>query len=114
MPRRWRSASIAITTACRHSAKRGVTLEELRRKLDAAILAEAWDAVKIVHARIVEEGKRVAPGNVIDVGRGREASKDEILEDYPYLTPEDIEFAPVFTRAYPRMGRPRERQAPAR
>jgi uncharacterized protein (DUF433 family) len=37
-----------------------------------------------------------------------------IREDYPYLKDEDIEFAPVFVRAYPRMGRPRERQAPAR
>ncbi len=42
------------------------------------------------------------------------ASKDEVLEDYPYLKAEDIEFAPVYTRAYPRMGRPRERQAAAR
>lgn len=41
------------------------------------------------------------------------ASKDEILDDYPYLTGEDIEFAPVYTRAYPRTGRPRERQAAA-
>lgn len=42
------------------------------------------------------------------------ASKDELLEDYPYLKDDDIEFAPVYTRAYPRMGRPRERQAAAR
>lgn len=33
---------------------------------------------------------------------------------YPYLKDEDIEFAPVYARAYPRMGRPRERQAAAR
>jgi len=42
------------------------------------------------------------------------ASKDELLEDYPYLKDDDIEFAPVYTRAYPRMGRPRERQTAAR
>jgi uncharacterized protein (DUF433 family) len=42
------------------------------------------------------------------------ASKNEVLEDYPYLEDEDIEFAPVYTRAYPRMGRPRERQTAAR
>jgi len=47
-------------------------VEELRRKLDAAILAEAWEAVKIVHARIVEEEKRAAPDNLIDLGRERE------------------------------------------
>jgi uncharacterized protein (DUF433 family) len=44
----------------------------------------------------------------------RGASEREVLEDYPYLSREDIEFAPVFTKAYPRMGRPRERQASAR
>ena len=38
-----------------------------------------------------------------------------ILEDYPYLTPEDIEFAPRYARAYPRVGRPRESsKVPAR
>jgi uncharacterized protein (DUF433 family) len=44
----------------------------------------------------------------------RGARPEEVREDYPYLTDEDIEFAPVFTKAYPRMGRPRERQAAAR
>jgi uncharacterized protein (DUF433 family) len=44
----------------------------------------------------------------------RGASPEEIREDYPYLKAEDLEFAPVFARAYPRMGRPRERQAAAR
>jgi uncharacterized protein (DUF433 family) len=44
----------------------------------------------------------------------RGATLAELREDYPYLKDEDVEFAPVFVRAYPRMGRPRERQAPAR
>jgi uncharacterized protein (DUF433 family) len=44
----------------------------------------------------------------------RGASIKEVREDYPYLKDEDIEFAPVYARAYPRMGRPRERQAAAR
>ena len=42
------------------------------------------------------------------------ASKDELLDDYPYLTDVDIEFAPLYTRAYPRVGRPRERQTATR
>jgi uncharacterized protein (DUF433 family) len=42
------------------------------------------------------------------------ASTQEVREDYPYLKDDDIEFAPVFVRAYPRMGRPRERQTAAR
>lgn len=38
-----------------------------------------------------------------------------ILEDYPYLTEQDVEFAKLFARAYPRVGRPRaSRQAAAR
>ena len=45
----------------------------------------------------------------------RGAATSEILEDYPYLTDRDLQFALVFVRAYPRVGRPREAgQAPAR
>ena|ERR1700733_5985402 len=44
----------------------------------------------------------------------RGASPEEVCDDYPYLKADDIEFAPVYTRAYPRMGRPRERQTAAR
>jgi uncharacterized protein (DUF433 family) len=42
------------------------------------------------------------------------ASKGELLEDCPYLEDDDIELAAVYTRAYPRMGHPRERQAATR
>jgi uncharacterized protein (DUF433 family) len=38
----------------------------------------------------------------------RGARPEDVREDYPYLTREDLEFAPVFAKAYPRMGRPRE------
>ena len=41
-------------------------------------------------------------------------SLDDIRGDYPYLTDEDLEFARMFAVAYPRLGRPRERQAAAR
>jgi uncharacterized protein (DUF433 family) len=36
----------------------------------------------------------------------RGVSTEEIREDYPYLTDEDLEFARLFTVAYPRLGRP--------
>ena len=36
------------------------------------------------------------------------SEKAAILEDYPYLSEADIQFARVFSRAYPRLGRPRE------
>lgn len=35
---------------------------------------------------------------------------DEIKEDYPYLSNEDIEFSKLYTLAYPRRGRPRIRR----
>jgi hypothetical protein len=41
-----------------------LTVEVLRRKLDAAIVAEAWDAVKAIRERIVE-AEREAAGNVV-------------------------------------------------
>lgn len=36
----------------------------------------------------------------------RGESTEVVLEDYPYLTGEDLEFARLFVRAYPRVGRP--------
>jgi len=38
----------------------------------------------------------------------------EIREDYPYLKPEDIEFAKLYALAYPKVGRPRAGKATAR
>ena len=43
----------------------------------------------------------------------RGESAGVILEDYSYLTRQDLEFACTFVRAYPRVGRPkREHEAP--
>jgi hypothetical protein len=39
------------------------------RKLDAAIVAEAWDGVKAIRERIVEL-ERAAAGNVVTLRRG--------------------------------------------
>ena len=45
----------------------------------------------------------------------RGASPEEIREDYPRLTNEDIELARLYTLAYPRLGRPRAQlEAPSR
>jgi uncharacterized protein (DUF433 family) len=46
--------------------------------------------------------------------RGRGDTLREIREDYPYLNAEDIEFAKLYTMAYPKVGRPRARKAAAR
>jgi hypothetical protein len=49
-----------------------VTADVLRRKLDAAILAEAWEAVKVIRQRIVEErgaGRKSSTSLVDEAGR---------------------------------------------
>jgi hypothetical protein len=48
-----------------HRSER-VTVEVLRAKLDAAILAEAWDAVKAIRERMVAL-PCAAAGNVVPV-----------------------------------------------
>jgi uncharacterized protein (DUF433 family) len=44
----------------------------------------------------------------------RGASREEALEDYPYLKERDLDFAVMYTKAYPRIGRPSERQTSPR
>jgi uncharacterized protein (DUF433 family) len=44
-------------------------------------------------------------GELLDRG----GSPKGLLEDYPELSPQDIEFSPLFVKAYPRAGRPRSR-----
>ena len=79
---------------------------------------EAWKK-KLVTDEKVLGGEPVFPKSRLAVRHVggmllRGASPAEVREDYPYLKAEDLEFAPVFARAYPRMGRPRERQTAAR
>jgi uncharacterized protein (DUF433 family) len=79
---------------------------------------EAWKSKLVVDERILG-GEPVFPKSrlaVRNIGKQllRGVSGDALREDYPYLKPRDIEFAKLYTLAYPRMGRPRERQAPAR
>ncbi len=80
---------------------------------------EAWKKKRVVTDEKVLGGEPTFPQSRLAVRHVggmllKGASRDELLEDYPYLKDDDIEFAPVYTRAYPRMGRPRERQTAAR
>jgi len=80
---------------------------------------EAWKKRRVVTDEGVLGGEATFPQSRLAVRHVggmilKGASKDELQVDYPYLKDEDIEFAPVYTRAYPRMGRPRERQTAAR
>jgi uncharacterized protein (DUF433 family) len=80
---------------------------------------ETWKKERVVTDEAVLGGEPTFPESRLGIRHVggmllKGASRDDILDDYPYLKEEDIEFAPVFTKAYPRMGRPRERQAAAR
>jgi uncharacterized protein (DUF433 family) len=73
---------------------------------------EAWKK-RLVSQEDVLGGEPVFAGSRLAVRRvgalvERGESAKAILEDYPYLKPSDIEFARLFTKAYPRVGRPRE------
>lgn len=57
-------------------------------------------------------GEPVFPSSRLTVRRvgsmlERGESPDAILADYSYLTPEDLDYARVYVRAYPHVGRPR-------
>jgi hypothetical protein len=48
-----------------------ITIEVLRAKLDAAIWAEAWEAVKAIRERI-GHAERTAAGNVLNLAEERQ------------------------------------------
>ena len=73
---------------------------------------EAWKK-KLVSDSGILGGEAVFPNSRLSVRHIggmliRGANLEEIREDYPYLVEEDLRFAPIFVKAYPRMGRPRE------
>ena len=94
----------------------GTVVRDVESKVKAF---EGWKE-KLVTSPDVLGGEPVFPGSRLAVRHvGAIAERGEaverILEDYPYITTRDVEFARTFTRAYPRAGRPREpRQAAAR
>jgi uncharacterized protein (DUF433 family) len=76
---------------------------------------EAWRGALVTRDDILG-GEPVFPGSRLAVRHigemlARGASPDEVREDYPQLTERDVEFARLFTVAYPRIGRPRGQAA---
>ena len=69
---------------------------------------------RLVRDEAIKGGEPVFPKSRLDVRHVGELllrndaadARDELREDYPYLTDEDLEFAPLFVKAYPRVGRP--------
>ncbi len=72
---------------------------------------ERWRE-RLVENREIMGGEPVFPRSRVTVRRiggmlERGVAAEEILEDYPGLTAEDLELARLYVRAYPRVGRPR-------
>ena len=115
-----------VTSALRSSSKRPSTIPlgpiadlRLGRVVDDAerqlVRFEAWKSKLVTDDRILG-GEPVFPKSRLAVRHVgdmlvRGASRAEVLEDYPYLKEQDLDFAMMFTKAYPRIGRPSERQA---
>lgn len=75
---------------------------------DRLELFEAWKAKLVTDDRILG-GEPVFPKSRLAVRNiGRQvlngASAGELREEYPYLKNEDLEFAKVYTLAYPQAG----------
>jgi len=73
---------------------------------------EAWKK-KLVQDGAILGGEPVFPKSRLAVRQIgglvlRGTSVAEVKDDYPYLKDEDVEFAKLYTVAYPRVGRPRE------
>jgi len=85
---------------------------ELGRRLAAF---DAWKSTLVQDDRVlggepVFRDSRLAVRHVGQMLR-RGADPGEILDDYPYLTEQDLDFARWYTTAYPRIGRPRAQAA---
>jgi uncharacterized protein (DUF433 family) len=78
---------------------------------------EAWKEKRVVINPKILGGEPVFPKSRLSVrhigGLVLRDALDEIREDYPYLSEQDIEFAKLYALAYPRRGRPREGKSDA-
>jgi uncharacterized protein (DUF433 family) len=110
---RLKTATIALSPIA--ELKLGQLLSDVTDRIDRFL---AWKRKLVASDRILG-GEPVFPKSRLAVRHVggmllSGASIDEVREDYPYLSDDDLEFASMYTRAYPPIGRPRERQAPAR
>jgi uncharacterized protein (DUF433 family) len=71
-----------------------------------------WKANRVVEDPSILAGEPVFRGSRLSVRHiGLRAARDSmktILEDYPYLDSDDVNFAIRYSKAYPRVGRPPE------
>jgi uncharacterized protein (DUF433 family) len=105
--RRPRLSTIALSPVT--ELKVGDVAEEMERRLDRF---SAWKK-KLVENPMVLGGEPVFANSrtaVRHIGGLllNDATEGEVREDYPHLTDEDLEFARLYVKAYPKTGRPRE------
>jgi uncharacterized protein (DUF433 family) len=113
-------AALASKTALVDELSLAESGDSFRFKLKAAVEAvwerlmafETWKTAKVLTDASILAGEPVFRGSRLSVRHiGQLAAResiDVILEDYPYLTSEDVLFAGRYAVAYPRVGRPRE------
>ena len=87
----------------------GEVLKALKRR---SARFEKWQAKRVLTDESVLGGEPVFDGTRLSVRMiGRMLSDglvQEVREDHPYLSNQDLEFAELYLRAFPRQGRPRE------
>src|SRR5262249_336954 len=89
----------------------GEIVDETRSKLEHFMV---WKKKLVKDDRILG-GEEAFPNTRLAVRQIggmllRGVAPEEIREDYPYLTEDDLQFAKLFAAAYPRVGRPSERR----
>jgi uncharacterized protein (DUF433 family) len=118
-----------VSSALRSSAKRPSTIPlsaitELRIGRVVSDAEERFDRFEEWKAKLVTDdgilgGEPVFPKSRLAVRQVGEmllrgAPREEVREDYPSLRERDLDYAVMYTRAYPRIGRPSERQTSSR
>jgi len=93
------------------SLKLGLVAREMEAKLARF---HAWKDTLVSNPDVMA-GEIVFPRSRLTVRRIGELleegeSPNVVLEDYPELSPQDLEFSHLFVKAYPRVGRPRAAQ----
>lgn len=83
----------------------------IRELTDRIVAFERWESTLVTRADMLG-GETAFPKSRLAVRRigglvERGLSSEAIREDYPYLSHDDVHFAHVYTRAYPKLGRPR-------
>jgi uncharacterized protein (DUF433 family) len=106
------SSTLRVALSSITELKLDLVLREVKERLERFY---AWKETLVVDDSILG-GEPVFPGSRLAVRHVggmllRGAPIAEVREDYAYLSDEDLEFARLYARAYPRMGRPRDEAA---